>query len=66
MSCDICGKVGTELVPLLESYKTPEIAAICPECRDVVDRQLRKVKCMTYRIRDALLKRFMTERKGKP
>ena len=65
MACDVCGKTGTELVPLLETYRTPEIAAICPECRNVVDSQLRKIRSMTHRILSALIKRFMVERKAK-
>jgi hypothetical protein len=36
MACDLCGKRGTDLIPLLDSYKTEEVQSICASCVGVV------------------------------
>ena len=65
MACDICGKVGTPLADLLDSYKTDEIKAICPECEKIVNAQKRKLQSWTFTLLERLLKQFMLVRRGK-
>ena len=59
MACDICGETGTELSPLLDSYQTKEIKAVCPDCLKVINKELWKIKELTNNIRESLFKRFM-------
>jgi len=40
MACDTCGKIGEELIPLREVYKTETVAHICRDCENVVDAHL--------------------------
>jgi len=60
MSCDTCGKVGTNLVPLNTEYQTDTIKAICPECEKVINDHLWKLRSMSANINQSLLKRFMS------
>lgn len=64
MACDICGKTGTSLADLLDSYKTDEIQAICPECEKVVNAHKRKLQHWTDTLLARLLKRFMLVRRS--
>lgn len=64
MACDICGKTGVPLVDLMDSYKTSEIAQICPECEKVVNVRLAKIKTVTHNIAADLIKRFMSVLRG--
>lgn len=64
MACDMCGKTGTPLVDLVNSYKTNEIAVICHDCERVVNKQLNKVRQVTSNILVDTMKRFMLNRKG--
>ncbi|MEO8153602.1 MAG: hypothetical protein ABI605_11070 [Rhizobacter sp.] len=63
MACDICGKNGTSLVDLRDTYQTSDIKAICPECETIVNRKSRSLLSMVLNIKTALLLRFMRERK---
>jgi|ThiBiot_750_plan_1041556.scaffolds.fasta_scaffold107505_1 hypothetical protein len=63
MACDICGKTGTALYDLRETYQTDDIKVICQDCEKVVNKQLRSIQSMTARLQCALLKRFIGERK---
>jgi hypothetical protein len=63
MACDLCGKRGTHLAPLLSIYKTDDVQEICPECEKVVNKQLSKIQSMTTKIIITLMKRFLGERK---
>lgn len=66
MACDICGKTGTPLVDLLDSYKTNEIQSICPTCEKIVNDQKRKLQSWTSTLLFRLLKQFMQKRKEQP
>ena len=59
MACDICGKVGTMLVPLLDVYRTKDIHDICGDCEKVVNDKLLKIRAVTFNMNKSLLIRFM-------
>jgi len=59
MACDICGVKGRELIPLLDSYRTPEIQDVCPACEKIINNKLKKVQHATAMITFSLMKRFM-------
>jgi hypothetical protein len=63
--CDTCLKKTDDLYPLRDCYKTDEIQDICYECNQAINKQLRKIESMTSRIRNALLKLFMNNLRGK-
>lgn len=65
MACDLCGKTGTELIALRDSYKSDEIQQICPGCEEVVNKHLRKVQSVAANIVGDLMRRFMRRRAGK-
>ena len=65
MACDICGKIGTELEPLNDSYTTEEFAQICGECRTVLNINLDKIRIATARIHKGWMKRAMQHMKDK-
>jgi len=65
MACDICGKTGTPLADLLESYQTDDIKAICPECESIVNKKRGKLQSMVFNMLAVLLKRFMVEKRAK-
>lgn len=64
MACDMCGKTGTRLADLLDSYKTDDIQSICPECEKAVDAQKRKLQTWTATLLNRLLKRFVQVRRS--
>lgn len=64
MSCDICGANDKPLTNLLDTYRTKEIAQICPECEKIVNRKLLDIRVLTHGILKDLMKRFMAELKG--
>lgn len=64
MACDICGKTGTSLADLLDSYKTTDIQSICPECEKAVNAHQRKLQNWTTTLLTRLLKRFMQVRRS--
>lgn len=59
MACDLCGKTGTYLSDLLDSYKSDDIQAICPDCEATINKQLRKIRGVTTNIQIGLVKRFL-------
>lgn len=59
MACDTCGKIGTRLTELREIYKTEKVADICPECEEVINRQLRKVQSVMADVQKGLMRRFI-------
>jgi len=63
MACDICGKTGTPLADLMESYQTDEIKAICPACEKVVNDQKNKLQKWTGTLLSRLVKKFMHARR---
>jgi hypothetical protein len=64
MSCDICGANDKPLVDLIDTYKTKEIAQICPECEKIVNRKLSDIRVLTHGILKDLMLRFMAGMKG--
>lgn len=65
MACDICGKTGTTLADLRESYQTADIKAICPECESIVNNKREKLLTVVLNMLSVLLKRFMVEKRAK-
>ncbi len=65
MACDICGKTGTELIDLLDVYRTSEIKQICPSCVKEVEKCLFKIKALSAKMTSSLFSRFMMALKGK-
>ena len=65
MACDICGKTGTFLVPLLSLYQTDDIKEICSECEKKVNDHLWKMKEMSTKMNTNFLIRFMENWKRK-
>lgn len=63
MACDLCGKTGTRLSDLLTIYQTKDVQQICPDCTEVVNKHLSKVKSVTHNILVELMNRFFKERK---
>lgn len=63
MACDICGKTGTALADLLQTYQTTDIKSICPECERVVNAKSGKLLDFVLNMKTKLLKRFMAELK---
>ena len=59
---------GKRLRPVLEQirdfYKTDDIQHICPACAKVLNKQVMKLQSWTAQLQQALLRRFMRERKG--
>ncbi len=66
MACDLCGKVGCELEAIREFYATEDIQHVCPACTKVLNAQVMKLQSWTARLQQALMRRFMTERKANP
>jgi lipoate-protein ligase B len=66
MACDICGKTGTQLCNLRESYQTQDVKQVCEDCREDLDKQLSRIKGVTTNIVIDWMKRFITNRKEKP
>lgn len=63
MKCDICG-AGTEHPQYLrEEYKTKDISTLCPTCADLVNGKLWAIRTMLQRVGEALVKRFMNQRR---
>lgn len=65
MACDICGKTGVQLEPLLEPYQTKQIKDICPDCSRIVGNKNSALMTLMQKMRAALLVRFMRERRAK-
>ena len=63
MACDVCGNTGTPLVDLLPKYQTKYIKAVCPNCERIINRQHSKITELTFKIRDALVNKFIQNRK---
>ena len=63
MACDICGKKGTSLTDLLDQYQTDDVKSICPECEKVVNGKNSRLLTFAFKIKAALLKRFIAERR---
>jgi len=59
MACDICGKTGTSLSYLRKCFQTDDIKALCPDCTNVVENHLGKIRKMQGRMVSSLFKRFM-------
>lgn len=59
MACDICGKTGTSLNDLLNSYRAPGIHSICPDCERVVNQRVRRHFDAAHRHRVRTVVRFM-------
>lgn len=59
MACDICGSSEKTLVDLKDQYKTDHIKQICPDCERIINDHLWKIRAVTTKINQSLLKRFM-------
>lgn len=57
--CDICGKEDSNLVDLLESYKTPEIKQVCNGCASVLTKKKCDILSVTARMTSQWLRLFM-------
>jgi hypothetical protein len=64
MACDICGKTGTPLTDLLDSYKTDDIQQVCDGCAKAINKHVSKIRVVTTNIHFDLAKRFMRALKG--
>jgi len=60
MSCDICGKNGVYLDVLREEYQTEEIKDLCPDCMQIVNDHLWKIKKIQIKMTQSLLKQFLS------
>jgi|LGOV01.1.fsa_nt_gb protein-arginine kinase activator protein McsA len=65
MACDICGKTGTHLEDLMDSYKTDDIQQICSDCSSKVNKHLWKLRDMTSKMNQSFLKKLMGNLKSK-
>lgn len=64
MACDLCGKAARDLESLRDFYATDEIKHVCSGCSQVLNKQVFKLQSWTAQLQQALLRRFMHERKG--
>lgn len=64
MACDICGKTGVPLEPLLEDYQTDDIKDLCGPCAKSVNTHLWKLRAMSQKMNCVWLKSFMRTLKG--
>jgi hypothetical protein len=64
MACDLCGKVGVEMVDLRDQYKSELIAQVCDPCRKELDAQLWKIRGVATKWTDGIFKRWMHNRKA--
>lgn len=65
MACDICGCNNKPLSDLLDNYQTEDIKQVCPECGEILNKQLRKIKRLTTGLTGTWFKQFMNNLKGK-
>jgi ribosome-binding protein aMBF1 (putative translation factor) len=63
MACDICGKTGTHLVDLTNTYKTAEIQQVCPDCEKVLNKHVAKLRSVTGNILVDWMRTFIRVRK---
>lgn len=66
MACDLCGKVGCDLESLRDFYATDDIKHVCPECSNILNKQVSKLQSWTAQLQQALLRQFMRNRKAAP
>jgi hypothetical protein len=59
MACDLCGKKGVALIDLREQYKTEDVAAICPDCERIINKQLRKVQDFAFNLIPKLMRQYL-------
>ena len=59
MACDICGSNEKPLVDLRDEYKTESVKQICPGCEKTINEHLWKIRAVTARMSESLLKRFI-------
>ena len=65
MACDICSGNEKSLVDLRDEYKTENVRQICPSCEKVINDHLWKIRAVTTKINQSLLKRFMEAMKAR-
>jgi len=65
MACDICDAKGTTLTDLRDDYKTADIQQVCPDCARLVNDKVWKIREMLDGVMKTLVRRFMTERRGR-
>ena len=65
MSCDVCGKVGEELIELKKEYKTEDIHHACLDCIRVIEDYLTGLRVATDNRFSARVKKFMLNMKAK-
>lgn len=59
MACDLCGRTGIPLGPLLDIYQTPQIKSICDSCGHEVNKHLRKLQTAVGNLQGNLLKQWL-------
>lgn len=64
MACDICGKTGNTHINLREIYQTDYIKSVCPDCEQVINKRLNKVRSVTQNILVDLMKRSWAKRRS--
>ena len=65
MACDICSENGKTLVDLRPEYQTENVKQICPECEKTINYHLWKIRSVTTKMNQSLLKRFMGAMKSR-
>ena len=65
MACDICKENGKTLVDLRTEYQTENVKQICPECEKTINDHLWKIRAVTTKMNQSLLKRFMEAMKAR-
>lgn len=65
MACDICSKNEKTLVDLRQEYQTENVKQICPECEKTINDHLWKIRAVTTKMNQSLLKRFMEAMKAR-
>ena len=65
MSCDICGKVGSELIALLDVYKSADVQHVCQDCERILNAKSSQLLTVVMNIKRYWMKRFIRELKDK-
>jgi hypothetical protein len=62
-TCDVCKRETTELVDLLDAYKTADIKQVCGPCETKINKQWRKINEATSKIRMTWVHGFIEQMK---
>ena len=65
MACDICSSNEKTLVDLRTEYQTENVKQICPACEKTINDHLWKIRAVTTKMNQSLLKRFMEAMKAR-